>query len=276
MDYSSTTIQAENNISQQQQLQPFDVLCGRDKQCYNNIGNRRFRILINCNLPRYLECESRNTRSGIIVALTQELCCGSGTCGNSSSASSRIRFFKRKGKKGTCDDANNSLIELGFKQCREKIGHALRDAASQHNNSSIKSQEAIEKNRQKESQKELNEQRTEEANILNNFDNENTTVNGNLDLEIHLPNNSHQFSIQMLHGLREKEFHASPSLPLTNNSNDFLNIDNKYTTLNHNLQPNRRSHRFSRMMFNSISEELLEISSIACSNISEDEDIVKL
>ena len=275
MDYSSTTIQAENNISQQQLLQPFDVLCGRDKQCYNNIGNRRFRILINCNLPRYLECESRNTRSGIIVALTQELCCGS-TCGNSSSASSRIRFFKRKGKKGTCDDANNSLIELGFKQCREKIGHALRDAASQHNNNSIKSQEAIEKNRQKESQKELNEQRTEEANILNNFDNENITVDGNLDLEIHLPNSSHQFSIQMLHGLREKESHVSPSLPLTNNSNDFLNIDNKYTTLNRNLQPIRRSHRFSRMMFNSISEELLEISSIACSNISEDEDIVIL
>jgi hypothetical protein len=261
MDYSSTTIQAENNLFQQQ-LQPFDVLCGRDKQCYNNIGNRRFRILINCNLPRYLECESRNKRSGIIVALTQELCCVGGTCGNSSSASSRIRFFKRQGKKGTCDDAN-SLIELGFKQCREKIGHALRDAASQHNNS-IKSQEAIiEKNRQNESQKELNEQRTEEANILNNFDNENTTVNGNLGLEVHPPNNSHQFSIQMLHGLREKVFHVSPSLPLTNNSNDFLNnIDNKYTTLNHNLQPNRRSHRFSRMMFNSISEELLEVSSL--------------
>jgi len=155
--------------------------------------------------------------------------------------------------KGTCDA--NSLIELGFKQCREKVGHALRDAASQYNNS-IKSQKAIEKKRQKEQQ----EQRTEETNILN-FDSENTTVDGNLDLEIRPTKNPHRFSMQMLHGLREREPHASPSIPLTNNSYDFLNIDNKYTTLNHNLPSNRNSHRFSMLMLNSLSEELLEISS---------------
>jgi hypothetical protein len=243
MDYSSTIILAENTISQHQ-LRPFDVLCGRDKQCYNNIGNRRFRILINCSLPRYLECESRNKRSEIIVALTQELCCGE-TC---------IRFFRRKGKKGTCDA--NSLIELGFKQCKEKIGHALRDAASQHNKS-IKSKEAIEKKRQREQK----EQRTEETNILN-FDNENTTVDGNHDLEIHPPNNSHRFSMLMLHGVREKEPHISPVIPSTNNINNFLKVDNRYATLDHNLPPNMNSHRFSMLMLNSLSEELLEISSL--------------
>ena len=55
----------------------------------------------------------------MIFALTEELCCCTTTC-------SSIRFFKKqKNKEG--------LIQLDFKGCREKIGHALRDAASQHN-----------------------------------------------------------------------------------------------------------------------------------------------
>ena len=101
------------------ELQPFDVLCGRDKKCYNNIGNRRFRILINSNLPRYLDCLNRPERSAMIFALTKELCCCKTTC-------SPIRFFKKQ-------KHSEGLIELDFKGCREKIGHALRDAASQHN-----------------------------------------------------------------------------------------------------------------------------------------------
>ena len=110
---------AMNTSNNEYELQPFDVLCGRDKKCYNNIGNRRFRILINSNLPRYLRCSNRKERSLMIFALTEELCCCTTTC-------SSIRFFKKqKNKEG--------LIQLDFKGCREKIGHALRDAASQHN-----------------------------------------------------------------------------------------------------------------------------------------------
>ena len=53
---------AMNTSNNEYELQPFDVLCGRDKKCYNNIGNRRFRILINSNLPRYLRCSNRKER----------------------------------------------------------------------------------------------------------------------------------------------------------------------------------------------------------------------
>lgn len=93
---------------------PFDVLCGRDKQSFNNIGNRRFRILISLNLPRYLECNSRCERSAMILSLTRELC----------QSATGLRFFKRV-------QTQSELILLDFKQSRDKVGHALRDAASQ-------------------------------------------------------------------------------------------------------------------------------------------------
>lgn len=91
---------------------PFDVLCGRDKQSFNHVGNRRFRVIINMNLQRYLDTKSRFERSEMILALVREL---RGEAG--------MRFIKRRG----CQ-----LIELNDKLSREKVGHALRDAASQH------------------------------------------------------------------------------------------------------------------------------------------------
>jgi len=127
------------NATRENELTNFDVLCGRDRASYNNIGNRRFRILINLNLPRYLKCQSRNERSKMILSLTRELCSDTDEQSQSCSA---VRFFKRQ-------KATNSLIEIDFKGCREKIGHALRDAASQQN-SSAKSKEAISEHKQNE------------------------------------------------------------------------------------------------------------------------------
>ena len=102
----------EENISN---LGPFDVLCGRDKQSYNNVGNRRFRIMISMNLQKYMKCETRTERSKMILGLIYEL---SQYCG-------QLRFLKRV--KGS-----NTLVQLDYKQSREKIAHALRDAASQY------------------------------------------------------------------------------------------------------------------------------------------------
>lgn len=109
MTIKSTT---EENIST---LGPFDVLCGRDKQSYNNVGNRRFRIMISMNLQKYMKCETRTERSKMILGLTYEL---RQYCG-------QLRFLKRV--KGS-----NTLVQLDYKQSREKIAHALRDAASQY------------------------------------------------------------------------------------------------------------------------------------------------
>merc|ERR1712238_502775 len=179
MNAQASAINQSNN-KHSFELQPFDVLCGRNKTSYNNIGNRRFRILINLNLSHYLGCQSRNERSGMILSLTRDLCC----CSDETqiddkvpSPNSCVRFFKRQ--KGV-----NELIELDFKGCREKIGHALRDAASQHNNNnnSNKSKEAIYETSTKQQQ----QQKEEEAivaltnlnsnyseNFFPNFDNNN-------------------------------------------------------------------------------------------------------
>jgi len=201
------------------ELQPFDVLCGRNKLSYNNIGNRRFRILINLNLPHYLKCQSRNERSGMILSLTRDLCC----CSDESqidvklpSPNSCVRFFKRQ--KG-----GSELIELDFKGCREKIGHALRDAASQHNNNnnSIKSKEVIYDTtiKQQQQQKEeeaivaltnLNSNYSENffPNFDNNNGNNNNTNNGTIrhdhTTSSGAPRNSSRYSIEILHSLREE------------------------------------------------------------------------
>jgi hypothetical protein len=129
---TTTTTTIHTTSTYNDKIGPFDVLCGRDKSCYNNVGNRRFRVLISLNLHRYLNCESRFDRSTMILSLSQELC-ESGTCS--------VRFFKRKNNKGATadDDESSSFIELDNKQIREKVGHALRDAASQHNINSNKS-----------------------------------------------------------------------------------------------------------------------------------------
>lgn len=110
------------------QLGPYDVLCGRDRRCSSNVGNRQFRTLISQSAHRYLKCESKFERSkaiGIIVKELQENPQGS------------IRFFKRV--KGSDPNDEEAVIEqLDAKQSREKIAHALRDYAAQRRNNQAK------------------------------------------------------------------------------------------------------------------------------------------
>merc|ERR1711865_54280 len=240
----------QSNNKHSFELQPFDVLCGRNKTSCNNIGNRRFRILINLNLPHYLECQSRNERSGMILSLTRDLCC----CSDETqiydklpSPNSCVRFFKSQ--KGV-----NELIELDFKGCREKIGHALRDAATQHNNSnnSSKSKEVIYETTRKQQQ----QQKEEEAivaltnlngsyseNFFPNFDNNNgnnniTDNNGthnDLIISSGAPRNSSRYSMEILHSLREEAVPNISSL-FFNNAIDYNH--HKDESSNHQQEPN--------------------------------------
>ena len=113
---TTTTSSTEDKIISD--LRPFDVLCGRDKQSYHNIGNRRFRIMINMNLQKYMSCKTRTERSRMIQDLTDEL---QQFCG-------QFRFLKRI----TETNKSDIFVELNRKQSREKIAHALRDAAAQY------------------------------------------------------------------------------------------------------------------------------------------------
>ena len=91
-------------------LRPYDVICGRGPVAFNNVGNRRFRIIISCNLKAYQEVQGRH-KKGVIIrqvvhVLTREI---------------GAKFYKiQKG---------GQLVELNSAQIRQKVGHALRDMA---------------------------------------------------------------------------------------------------------------------------------------------------
>jgi len=103
---SQWRILLNNNIG------PYDVLCGRDRTSHNNIGNLRFRAVIRQSLPEYMKCYTRPERSDMICKLTRELC-----------EEGQYRFLKKTKK-------SSQLIVLDGKESREKIAHALRDAAA--------------------------------------------------------------------------------------------------------------------------------------------------
>jgi hypothetical protein len=77
--------------------------------------------MININLSKYMKCESKADRSQMIMALTCEL----------QQSSANFRFLKRV-KENINGNSYSKLVILNRKQSREKIAHALRDAASQH------------------------------------------------------------------------------------------------------------------------------------------------
>ncbi|KAL3926458.1 MAG: hypothetical protein SGBAC_013466, partial [Bacillariaceae sp.] len=115
-------------------VRPYDILCGRSKECFNNIGNRRFRITIGMNVKKYDLLSNRTERGKFIVELTRTLREEVG-----------YRFFRLSKKTGK--------VELSDDEIRAKIGHALRDlsitqanAAAEVANKSVSSGEEEHKN----------------------------------------------------------------------------------------------------------------------------------
>ena len=92
-------------------LGPYDIICGRNKLAFNNIGNRRFRVTIQLLMDRYMAATTRNETSKVIVHVADLVRENGG------------RFLR-------LSSDGKSWIELDKKQAHEKVGHALRDAAS--------------------------------------------------------------------------------------------------------------------------------------------------
>ena len=89
-------------------LGPYDILCGRHKDAFNNVGNRRFRVTVSLWFSRYTSASSRLQKSFIIQSI------------HDTTRQAGGRFLKRRGR---------VYQELNQKQVHEKIGHALRDMA---------------------------------------------------------------------------------------------------------------------------------------------------
>jgi hypothetical protein len=89
----------------------YDILCGRDSNAFNNVGNRRFRITVSLALERYMKAPNRKDKSIVVksvVALVHE---------------NGGRFMRESRRK----DGIVTFIELNKKRSHEKAGHALRD-----------------------------------------------------------------------------------------------------------------------------------------------------
>jgi hypothetical protein len=95
-----------------------DVICGRSKMAFNNVGNRRFRTIISLSLERFMKAPERKDKSVVIRSVT-DLLLGNGG-----------RFLQQvhKNKSGR-RSSGIVFYELTKKETRIKVGHALRDMA---------------------------------------------------------------------------------------------------------------------------------------------------
>ncbi|CAB9514806.1 Nitrilase family, member 2 [Seminavis robusta] len=94
----------------------WSVICGRGKECYNHIGNRRLRVLVESNLPKYSATKSKFEKTIIVSSIVDAVRGASSTGG----------FVKQNTK-------TKQWVEVGDSVAREKIGQLLREAMMRKN-----------------------------------------------------------------------------------------------------------------------------------------------
>lgn len=85
----------------------YDVLCGRNKASFNNVGNRRFRVLVSNSLHEYVHVATRRKEKSQVVRNIFSTTIESGG-----------RFLQEK---------DGALVELSDREAQVKVGHAIRD-----------------------------------------------------------------------------------------------------------------------------------------------------
>jgi hypothetical protein len=93
-------------------ISELDILVGRNKDAVNHVGNKRFRCIVSSFLPQYFEKDCRTRRSRLVLDIIAAIELSGG------------RFLKQS----PCGCGH--WIVLGQTEKRNKVGHALRDAAS--------------------------------------------------------------------------------------------------------------------------------------------------
>jgi hypothetical protein len=94
----------------------YDVLCGRNKAAFNNIGNRRFRVLVSMSLYEYSHIAIRRKEKSQVV---RNIIAATKASGG--------RFLEEK---------SGIPLELSDKDTQVKVGHAIRDMIIARNKSS--------------------------------------------------------------------------------------------------------------------------------------------
>jgi hypothetical protein len=110
----------------------YDVICGKGKQCYNHIGNRRFRVTIGTHVPRYQAAKTKSGKTAIVNSIVDII------------RESKDARFVRYNK------ITSEWMELGDTGAREKVGQAIRDIVSSQRDPAQKARKAINEQRRKE------------------------------------------------------------------------------------------------------------------------------
>ena len=108
----------DGEIVHHDDIRPYDIICGRSKAAFNNVGNRRFRVTIELNLKRFKDASTKQQASSIITCIYQLL------------SSSGARFLKPVIGTSSGDASGRRYVVIDKKCAREKIGHALRDLST--------------------------------------------------------------------------------------------------------------------------------------------------
>ena len=90
-------------------IHPYDVLNGRQKVAFNNVGNRRFRVTLTLAVTQYKNASSRSEKSRVIDSI--------------------IHLVKQNGGRFLMH-RKGQWIDIGHQAAHEKVGHAFRDMVS--------------------------------------------------------------------------------------------------------------------------------------------------
>ena len=105
---SSSKAEKKMYIGKSDEPGRFDILCGRNKHCYNREGNHHFRYLIGCHLENYSVATSSIERMTVVKVIAKQL----------QMTGSRFLKFDHEAKR---------WYLLSEREVGEKISHALRD-----------------------------------------------------------------------------------------------------------------------------------------------------
>jgi hypothetical protein len=87
----------------------YHVICGKGKDCYNFVGNKRFREILKAYIPVYQEADTRIQKSIIVMEIVDKV---------RDDGPDWAGFVKK---------IKGSWFEIGDEAAREKVGQALRD-----------------------------------------------------------------------------------------------------------------------------------------------------
>jgi hypothetical protein len=99
----------------------YTVLCGQGKEYFNNVGNRRFRVIVSMYLERYSLSETKTEKSAIVTD---------------------VMSIMRGAGGGFCKLDKRIWYEVGDVAAREKVGSYFRDCLHMQYRSSAKSKTA--------------------------------------------------------------------------------------------------------------------------------------